>query len=523
MTDPLLSPDQIEGLRTALRDANFTPRGVADRLGETASSALGRGELLAVRHQLRERGGDDPLGTLIDLFPTGGTVAEKAADAAFGAFGLAGAISTGLVEKVADGVRAAIDLSPYGDDDGNWWVLSDLGSDVRPGPVRTDHVLGIGGASVTLAQSTVRPSVGSALDLGTGCGVQALHLSRHVDAVTVTDLSERAVRFAVTNAALNGFTWEAVRGDLAAPVAGRRFDLVVSNPPFVVGPSRSGRDRMVYRDSGRVGDGICSELVAALPGLLAPGGYGQLLANWLHIESEPWEERVGGWLTATGLDAHAVQREALDPAGYVALWLRDAGELVGADAERRTAEWLDWFTENRVEAVGFGLISVHEAGSDQPVVRVEEAMQEHDTVLGPEVEAWFERVAFVRGADLLRSRLVAAPSLRLRQTASRGAEGWEVDRQVLALESGWRWSQEVDPVTVALVGGCDGSVTLADQLSVLAAAYDAEPVALATVAIPLVGRLVERGMLVPATGVGAAGPRAAAGGAGAAGAAGAAR
>ncbi|TQS41295.1 DUF7059 domain-containing protein [Cryptosporangium phraense] len=499
MTDPLLSPDQIDALRTALRNAEFTPTGVADYLGETASGALGRGEFLAVRHTIRDRGDDDPRGTLIDLFPTGGIVSEKAADTAFGAFGLARAISTGLVEKVGDGIRAAIDLSPYGDDDGDWWVLSDLGSDVRPGPVRSDHVLGIGGASLTLAQSTVRPRVRSALDLGTGCGVQALHLSRHVDGVTVTDLSERSVRFAVTNAALNGFSWEALQGDLAAPVAGRRFDLVVSNPPFVVGPRRGEAERMVYRDSGREGDGICAELVAALPGLLNPGGYGQLLANWLHVEGEPWEERVGGWLAATGLDAHAVQREALDPAGYVALWLRDAGELTGAEAARRTGEWLDWFTENRIDAVGFGLISVHAAGSDQPVVRVEEAMQEHDAVLGPEVASWFERVAFVRGADLLRERFVAAPGLRLRQIASHSEDGWEVDQQILALETGWRWSQEVDPVAVALVGGCDGTVTLGDQITVLAAAYEAEPIAFATVAIPLVGRMVERGLLLPAS------------------------
>ncbi|MFI5956915.1 methyltransferase [Cryptosporangium sp. NPDC051539] len=498
MTDPLLAPDQIDALRTALRNAEFTPQGVADYLGETAGGALGRGEFLAVRHTIRDRGDNDPRGTLIDLFPTGGTVSEKAAEAAFGAFGLAGAISTGLVEKVGDEVRAAIDLSPYGDDDGDWWVLSDLGSDVRPGPVRSDHVLGIGGASVTLAQSTVRPDVRSALDLGTGCGVQALHLSRHVEAVTVTDLSERAVRFAVTNAALNGFSWEALRGDLAAPVAGRRFDLVVSNPPFVVGPRRSEADRMVYRDSGREGDGICAELVAALPDLLNPGGYGQLLANWLHVEGVPWEERVGAWLSATGLDAHAVQREALDPAGYVALWLRDAGELTSEAAARRTDEWLDWFAENRIDAVGFGLISVHASGSDQPIVRVEEAMQEHDAVLGPEVAAWFERVSFVRGADLLATKFVTAPSLRLRQHASMGEDGWDVDTQILAMESGWRWAQEIDPVTVALVGGCDGSVTLGDQLAVLAAAYEAEPIALATVAIPLVGQMVERGMLLPA-------------------------
>jgi hypothetical protein len=497
VTDPILGPAEVESLRHSLQETNYTPDGVGAYLGADTSAALGRGELLAVAHELAGR--DDPLGTLIQLFPVGGTISAKAADTAFGRFGLAGALASGLVEQVdTDAIRATLDLSPYGDDDGDWWVLSDLGSDVRPGPVRGDHVLGIGGASVTLAQATVRRQAGSALDLGTGCGVQSLHLSRHADAVTVTDVSSRALRFAATTAALNGMNWEYLEGDLVQPVAGRRFDLVVSNPPFVVGPALVGPDRMVYRDSGRAGDGISAELIAALPGLLNPGGHGQLLANWMHVAGQPWEERVGGWLEATGCDAHAVQREALDPAGYVALWLRDAGELAGPDAARRTAEWLDWFAANRVEAVGFGLVSLHAAGAASPTVRVEEAMQEHDTLLGPEVLAWFDRVAFLRGADLLRAKLLASPALRLRQTAELGADGWEVDQQILALESGWRWSQEVDPVTVALVGGCDGSVRLGDQLAVLAAAYEAEPAALAAVAIPLVSRLVEHGMLIPA-------------------------
>ena len=498
MTDPILAPAEVEDLRHSLQETNYTPDAVANYLGEGASAALGRGEMLAVGHELGGR--TDPLGTLIQLFPVGGTVSAKAADAAFGRFGLTRALTCGLVElaESEDFVRAGLDLSPYGDDDGDWWVLSDLGSDVRPGPVRGDHVLGIGGASVTLAQATVRRPVATALDLGTGCGVQSLHLSRHADAVTVTDVSVRALRFAATTARLNGMSWEYLEGDLAAPVAGRRFDLVVSNPPFVVGPALVGADRMVYRDSGRAGDAISADLIAALPDLLAPDGHGQLLANWMHVAGQPWEERVGGWLEATGCDAHAVQREALDPAGYVALWLRDAGELAGPEAARRTAEWLDWFAANRVEAVGFGLVSLHAADTDAPTVRVEEGMQEHDTLLGPEVLSWFDRVAFLRGADLLRSRLVAAPSLRLRQTAELGPDGWEVDQQILALEAGWRWSQEVDPVTVALVGGCDGSVRLGDQLTVLAAAYDADPAAIAAVAIPLVGRLVEHGMLLPA-------------------------
>ena len=65
-------------------------------------------------------------------------------------------------------------------DGGNLWVASDLtpGLDGAPHTVGADHVLGISSASTSLAEMTVRDPVGRALDLGTGCGVQALHLPR---------------------------------------------------------------------------------------------------------------------------------------------------------------------------------------------------------------------------------------------------------------------------------------------------------------------------------------------------------
>src|SRR5262249_41740540 len=159
-----------------------------------------------------------------------------------------------------------------------------LDAAMRPGrPLPPDHVLGVGGASVTLAQSTVRLPVDTALDLGTGCGIQALHLSTHAARVTATDLSERALRFAATTAALNGPAWALPQGAVTRPGAGRRLALVVSTPPFVVGP---GTTTHTYRDSGRPGDAVCAELVAAAPRLLGDGGYLQLLANWLHVTGE---------------------------------------------------------------------------------------------------------------------------------------------------------------------------------------------------------------------------------------------
>ncbi len=82
-----------------------------------------------------------------------------------------------------DSVRAAVEVRPYGEavSTDPWWVVSDFGSDVRPGPLEPDHVLGIGAASLSLAGATIRTPVGRALDIGTGCGVQALHLNGHAD------------------------------------------------------------------------------------------------------------------------------------------------------------------------------------------------------------------------------------------------------------------------------------------------------------------------------------------------------
>lgn len=489
---PLLEPADLARLREALTAAGYTSTGIARRLGPAATAALQRND---ARLALRATGQGDPLATLVRLFVCGQVEPESAVAAALAPLPLPAAVEAGLVERVADGLRAGVELEPYGD----WWVVSDVSAAMRPGvPLPSEHVLGVGGASTTLAQATLRRPVGTALDLGTGCGVQALHLSEHAGRVTATDLSPRALRFAATTAALNGLSWELLAGDLAEPVAGRRFDLVVSNPPFVVGP---GTATHRYRDSGRAGDAVSAELVAAAPGLLAPGGTMQFLANWVHVSGEDWVERVAGWLDGTGLDAWVVQREVSDPVGYVNLWLADSA----TDPARQpalAAAWLDWFDAARVEAVGLGLVTLRAGGHDDPTVRIEDLRQPVDQPLGTEIEAWFGRQDWLRAAGtdgLLAARLVTAPGLRLRQEASREPDGgWRVDRQLLALPTGLRWVEEVDPVTLALVGGCSGELPLAAQVDLLAAAHEVDPGTLREVAVPLVAHLVERGILLPA-------------------------
>ena len=114
------------------------------------------------------------------------------------------------------------------------------------------------------------------LDLCSGSGALAVRAAlggpdREVWAV---DVSRRAVLTIRINAALNGVRVRAVRGDLFAAVAGRRFDAIVSNPPYVPAaadalPNR-GRERAW--DAGRDGRALLDRICTGAPAHLRPGG-----------------------------------------------------------------------------------------------------------------------------------------------------------------------------------------------------------------------------------------------------------
>ncbi len=133
-------------------------------------------------------------------------------------------------------------------------------------------MLGISPASTSLAQLTLRHDVATALDLGTGCGVQALHLAGHADRVVATDVNQRALDLARFNAELNEVAdrVDVRNGSFFEPVAGERFDLISTNPPFVISPA-TGRNeqRLVYRDSGMPGDQVVEHIVRTAPAHLS--------------------------------------------------------------------------------------------------------------------------------------------------------------------------------------------------------------------------------------------------------------
>ncbi|MET9344154.1 methyltransferase [Nonomuraea sp. NPDC003804] len=440
----------MERLRDHLLKTGYTIDGVRDRLGDMAASALAREELVPA---LRATRSGDPLDASIRLWWLG--VPVPAAELPFEV------MESGLVEFDGDSVRATVHLQPW---DEHGYVVSDR--KVRPGDpaLRPDHVVGAGGASANLAQLVTRRPVERALDLGTGCGVQVLHLADRASRIVATDVNPRAVELARLSWRLSGITGVDARvGSMFEPVEDELFDLVVSNPPFVIAPGGG----LTYRETGAAGDDFCRDLVLRAPAHLAQDGHAHFLANWLHVEGEDWRDRVGGWVGATGCDGWVVERDVQDPAGYVELWLRDAAEQGTPAYTSRYDEWLSWFEANKVEGIGFGWITLRNAGALDPVVRVERLTHRVSLPVGDYVEDVLDSIAAAhRTRDLEQARLRVAEGLLDERIGAPGAE--DPARIVLRQTRGLLRSTDVGTVEAALAGVCDGQLALGPLLNVIA-------------------------------------------------------
>jgi hypothetical protein len=481
--DGELTEAVADALRGVFGTAGYTVDGVADRLGAQADAALARNETTPA---WRRTDGGEPLDTLIRLFLLQRPVGDSLVNKAFPGL-VDDLVALGVLAVDGGEVRAAVDIRPYAEDDRQWWVVADLtpGLDGRREPMRPDYVLGISPASLSLVKLTVPVRAGSALDLGTGCGIQALHLADRVDRIVATDVNPRALQLTRWTAALNRVRLDVRAGSLYEPVAGERFDLIVSNPPYVIAPPSDGR--LTYRETGLVGDSVVERLVRQAPSRLTEGGWCQLLANWTCVRGQDWRERLAGW---TGdRSSWVVQREQLDPAEYVELWLRDAGLHGRPEYPARYDAWLRWLDEQQVEAIGMGWVTLHNTAG---TTTCEEWPYEIEQPIGPHVLDRFERVEGLP-AELGDLHLVVAADVVEETAGPPGAA--DPATIVLRRQRGMRRAEQADTVLAGFVGACDGELSTDQILGALAQLLEVSPDELRRDYLPQIHRLVVDGFL----------------------------
>ena len=486
----------IADLAADLGAARFTVDALGELWGEDAAAALHRGQRVPALRAID--GSADPLATLARAFVLGLPVAPDALAAALPTLGFEGAVALGLVDPAG---APLLDLRPYSFADGrgiaSWWIASDLGELALGHAIPEQHVLGVGGASTTLSGLMVSRPVELALDLGTGCGIQALHAARHAQRVIATDISERALELARFNAELNGVTNIEFRlGSLFEPVT-ERFGHVVSNPPFVITPrGTEGVPAYEYRDGGMVGDALVASVIKDVEARLEPGGIAQLLGNW-EYGAQDGLARVEQWVRFTGLDAWVVERERQDVEQYAETWIRDGGTRPGPEFDRLYGAWLDDFAQRGVTHVGFGYVTLRRPAAGGPTLRRFEVLD------GPIGSALGERVlALLEAHDWLAARddaALARESLTVAADVTEQRHYWPGDEHPTVMDlrqgSGFARTVPLGTALAAVVGACDGTLPLGAICDAVAQLLEVGAAELSAEVLPQVRELVLFGML----------------------------
>jgi SAM-dependent methyltransferase len=480
---------ELAALRGVLEAAGYTQQALA----ETAK-VKDSGGRLDVPVMLRRTATPSPYHTLVRLFLLAQAVPAEAAAAAVAPLEVEQLVHAGLLQPCAAGVRAEAALIPVED----LLVAHDFASEVTGRPMRPDHVLGVGAASVTLANLTVRRQVEAVLDVGTGSGIQAFLASRHAARVVGTDTNRRALNFAGLSARLNGITnLQLQEGDLYGPVEDARFDLIVANPPFVISPA----SQYAYRDSALPGDAISEQVIRGAAPRLRDGGFCVVLFNWYHGKNQEWSERPRRWVESSGCDAWILCFDTEDPLSYAANWLRPTE---GRDRRRYGElldEWLRYYEALGIDAVSAGAVILRRRGGRNWIRSDSVPSGQRTGSCGGQIERIFaaqdvlEQVGDDR--ELLDQCLVLAADHQMEHVLHAENGGWSVTTARLRQSGGFEFTGDVDRLVSAVLAGCDGRHALRELVTDLARGLRLNFEEVAPACLAVVRRLMETGFLGP--------------------------
>jgi SAM-dependent methyltransferase len=399
------------------------------------------------------------------------------------------ALAAGLLRQEGDRLLSEVMLFPV---DG-FLVASD--HTARFDTADSEFVLWPNPTSKLLSRFTARRPSQATLDLGTGNGIQALSAASHSEHVVATDLNPRAVNFARFTALLNGLdNIECLAGDGFAPVAGRKFDLIVSNPPFFISPA----GRYLFCDNPMDLDQLCRRFVRDAPSYLNEGGYFQLLCEWAEVRGQPWRERVGEWLEGCGCDAWVLKGHTQDPAEYAQHRIAETAASPKRDAEMY-ASYMEYYRERKVEAIHDGIIAMRRR-SGRNWTLIEEVTETPKEAFGEAVLLTFAARDFLQSHESDEQMLALKPRLsphcRLEQFFQPGDGQWQPSSLTLRLVKGFPFFVGLQPPVAGFLSGCNGERTVGELIQNFARQVDAAPERVQSECLGIIRRLMERGFLI---------------------------
>lgn len=475
--------NEIALLRQDLLKSGYSKPAVLRILGRESLVEAQHGAPWSARRRLADalankQSEDHLLSILVSLFVVGDSLPSTVVERAFSALTIAGAKQLGIIAAGVPGtVTAAFSITPHttilGKTNSTMWIISDLDDHLRTNYVRHDHVMGIGGATFSLISAIPNEPVVYSADVGTGSGLVALELAQISKQVLATDISKRALLFAKLNAQLNlveNISWG--EGDLFNPLRGQKFDLIVSNPPFVITP-QGNLPHWEYRSSVETGDALLTRMLAEVGQYLYHDGTFIALGNW-EEKITPGDVNLSYWI---------IERGSQSPLQYVETWLRDSGILQGSvEYSDFKKQWIKDFNLRDVAKITYGYILIRNIETSEPIKRIEfipgplglhsENIPISDAseieLFGQNWSSYFATVHQLQ--DMNKSEILHTVFFRNKtvyelRTLVPGTEN--IIALNLIKQNGIERQVQVDTTIAAVVGACDGELTLGQIIDAL--------------------------------------------------------
>lgn len=414
----------------------------------------------------------DRLADLLRLFLLAVDIAETDARGALAPLSLERAESLGLIARTGPRVRSRVRIVPASD----LLFACDLALESDP-HLPPDHVMGVSSSSILLASITVRRPVRDALDVGCGGGLQSVLAAPHAKRVVACDINDRGLVFTAFNAALNGATnIECRRGSFFEPVSDQRFDLIVSNPPFVVSPDAA----LAFRDSGMRGDDVSRLVVRQTAAHLSEGGLGFVLVSWGVREGEDWSDPLRAWVGDLDCDAWFLHHSRATPLGYAATWNEPLRSAAPGEYEAALDRWVRYYDELGYTSIGYGAVIVRKRTARSHWMRADDIHAQRAPASGAQIAELIDAEDFLARSDdaaLLDARFSVVPEHRLDQALRMREGAFAVDAATLRLERGLRFETPIDAFTADLLTRFDGRTTLRAAAATAARRFADEDVA----------------------------------------------
>jgi hypothetical protein len=360
---------------------------------------------------------------------------------------------------------------------------------------RRDYVERVDQASKTLSYLTVRRRASCALDLGTGCGIQGLMAAGHSTKVFSVDINPRALSFAAFNARLNGFSnLECLEGSWCEPVAGRTFDLIVANPPYVISPESA----FLFRDSGHPGDTLCRKVVGEAAAHLQEGGFATILCNWVHGTHQDWSAPLREWVNETDCDALLLHYGSDQALTYATRWNRSLLRVDRKRFEETLNRWLTYYRELGIDAIAYGAVVLRRRTASTHWVHAVEVPagpsgQSGDHIL--RIFAARDLLETAAGEQLLDQTFALVEGHRLDQTLSYREGQYISQPAMMRLSQSIGLEGTVDSQVLGVLFACDGRRVLRQVINEASDQLGLDESALIEPSVTTMRRLLELGLV----------------------------